>query len=196
MPSPSAKIKHTHRCAAPGVAHSLPAAISAKLTGKKAEKTCTSHLIVATSDPAIQAEGTKVCQEQDFLCDTSCPLWLALKARGKIILNAEIRKTHLHLRKPAPRRPSPRMLRSHRRSQAPETFQAETRRAWTERPRPRQPVRMPRSMRARPEHRRLPRRHLVRTRCRSRRRRDHRLPHHRRSASRTTPLVRFLPEYP
>src|SRR6202034_3466183 len=47
FPTPIRGFKQADICPAPGVAHSLPARMTAhKITGIGAEKTCTSHLIV------------------------------------------------------------------------------------------------------------------------------------------------------
>src|SRR5215471_18286391 len=91
--------------------------------------------------------------------------------------DAQMRAPYLYLRKPAACRPPPRLLRSVRRGPSAKTVQAKIGRPRIEGPSPSQPIRLPRSMRTRPEHSHLPRRRLVRQRYRIRRGRNRRVPH-------------------
>src|ERR1700733_12312013 len=65
MPTPSGRFKQADICAAPGVAHSLPARMtSLKITGIKAEKTCTNYLIVSLR--RIATHSMPGCVQIDF----------------------------------------------------------------------------------------------------------------------------------
>src|SRR5579862_361502 len=109
--------------------------------------------------------------------------------------DAQVRKAYLRLRKPAPTRPSPRLLRSSRRSQTAKAIQAKARRARTEGKSSCKPGRMPRSMRTRPQPSGLPGRSLVRIHHRGGCRRNHRFAHRRRQASRAPAFGRLLFEH-